>query len=171
MNRAMAALAAGLVLAATGASAQDACAPLDQGQYPIGQTLSQAQRTQIRADAPVGGLHCSRNGARCSVEAADGVVYSWDESGRIVRKRIDILDAATAAKVPGWDGAVDQGFADRLGQAACARFAVMDDELEGGLSLLSDPVTNPQGARFTVSVFGRATQDEPLSLELALSDQ
>ncbi len=173
MNRGMAALVAGLTLAAMGtaASAQDACAPLDQGLYPIGKTLSQAQRAQIRADAPVGGLHCSRNGAHCSVEASDGVVYSWDEAGRIVRKRIDILDAASAAKVPGWTGAIDQPFADRLGQATCARFAVQDDEMDGALTLLSDPVANPQGARFTVSVFGRATQDNPLSLELALTDQ
>lgn len=171
MIKATAALIAGLVLTATGASAQGACAPLDQGQHPLGQTLSQAQRAQIRADAPVGGLHCSRNGARCSVEAADGVVYSWDENGRIVRKRIDMLDAAAAAKVPGWSGTIDQAFADRLGQAACTRFAVVDDELDGALTLLSDAASNPQGVRFIVSVFGRATQDEPLSLELALVDE
>jgi len=169
MNKGTVVLVAGLALAATVTSAQAACVSLDKGRFPIGQTLSPEQRTQMRADAPVGGLHCSRNGARCSVEAADGVVYSWDDNGRIIRKRIDIVDASGAVDAPGWRGTMDTAFADRLGRATCAHFTVQDDEMDGALTLLSDPMTNAQGARFVVSVFGHATHDDPLSLELALT--
>jgi len=137
----MMSLTAAASLAATDALAQSAvCTSLDKGDLSIGQTLSQAQQQQLREQAPVGALHCGRTS--CTAAASEGVSYSWRRDGRIVGKTIEMSAPTT---LPGWRGEIDQAFADRLGQAACTRFTVFDDELDGGRSMKSAPLRRRKG--------------------------
>lgn len=166
MRLLMSGLAIAVSLTAPGAFAQTACSSLDKGDLSVGQMISQAQQQELMAKAPVGTLHCGRTG--CTALASDGVSYSWRRDGRIVGKKIELSDPAD---LPGWRGGIDQAFADRLGRATCARFTVFDDELDGGRSMKSAPFAASQGQTITASLFGRGTEDEPLTIELRAADQ
>lgn len=157
----MTALAAAVSLTATGALAADACASLDKGDLMIGQTISQARQQQLMADAPVGTLHCGRTG--CTALAEDGVIYSWRRDGRIVGKKIELSDPSD---LPGWRGQIDQGLADRLGQATCTVFTAHEEELDGGYSLKSAPLSTAQGQTVVATLFGRGEGDDPLTIEM-----
>lgn len=161
MRMLMTGLAAAVSLAATGAFAADVCTSLDRGELLIGQTITQARQQQLMADAAVGTLHCGRTG--CSAQARDGVIYSWRRDGRIVGKKIELSDPS---ELPGWRGQIDQGLADRLGQATCVAFTVQEEELDGGYSLKSAPLSTAQGQAVVATLFGRGEGDDPLTIEM-----
>lgn len=157
----MSGLAVAVSLTASGAFAQTACSSLDKGDLSIGQMISQARQQQLMAEAPVGTLHCGRTG--CTALASDGVSYSWRRDGRIVGKKIELPDPSS---LPGWRGQIDQGLADRLGQATCTAFTVQEEELDGGLSLKSAPLSLSQGQTVVATLFGRGGGDDPLTIEM-----
>lgn len=157
----MTVLATVVSLTATGALAADACTSLDKGDLMIGQTISLARQQQLMADAPVGTLHCGRTG--CTALAEDGVSYSWRRDGRIVGKKIELSDPSD---LPGWRGQIDQGLADRLGQATCTVFTAHEEELDGGYSLKSAPLSAAQGQTVVATLFGRGEGDDPLTIEM-----
>ena len=160
-------LAVAVSLTAIAPAAQGVCTSLDAGRFPVGQVLSEAERTQLRQEAVDGTVHCSRDGAACSAQARDGVIYSWRADGRIASKKRQFADPTD---LPGWQGAVDDGFATRLGAATCTRFTVSVDELEGTPALRSAPVTSAQGQSVVANVFGAGTPDDPLTVELSLGE-
>lgn len=157
----MSGLAVAVSLTASGAFAQNACTSLDKGDLSIGQTISQARQQQLMAQASVGTLHCGRTG--CTALASDGVSYSWRRDGRIVGKRIELSDPS---ELPGWRGQIDQGLADRLGQATCTAFTVLEEELDGGHSLKSAPLSLSQGQTVVATLFGRGDGGDPLTIEM-----
>ncbi|WP_427791697.1 hypothetical protein [Brevundimonas diminuta] len=160
------ATAAVLLGAATAAMAQDGCVSLDRGTLSIGQVLTAAQQQALRSGAPVGALHCGRTG--CTAQAPDGVSYSWRRDGRIVGKRIELTDASG---LPGWRGSIDQAFADGLGRAACTRFTLSEEELEGGYSMQGGLLSTWGGQAMVVNIFGEGTVEQPLTIELRAADQ
>ncbi len=157
----MTSLAAAVSLTATGAFAADVCTSLDKGELSVGQTISQQRQQQLMADAPVGTLHCGRTG--CTALAEDGVSYSWRRDGSIVGKKIELSDPSD---LPGWRGQIDQGLADRLGQATCTVFTLQEEELDGGYSLKSAPLSTAQGQTIVATLFGRGEGDDPLTIEM-----
>lgn len=159
-------LSVAVSLAATGALAQDACASLDKGNLYIGQVLTQAQQQQLMAAAPLGTLHCGRTG--CWAQAQDGVNYRWGRDGRIVGKKVEM---SAPVSLPGWRGEIDRAFADRLGQATCSSFTVFEDDLDGGRSMKSAPQSTAQGQTIVASLFGRGTEDDPLTIEMLAVEQ
>ncbi|MNQ36314.1 hypothetical protein D3C85_498330 [compost metagenome] len=161
MRSFMTSLAAAVSVTSTGAFAQDICTSLDKGDLFIGQTISRERQQQLMAEAPVGTLHCGRTG--CTVLASDGVSYSWRRDGRIVGKKIELPDPSS---LPGWRGQIDQGLADRLGQATCTTFTVLEEELDGGRSLKSAPLSLSQGQTVVATLFGRGGGDDPLTIEM-----
>lgn len=156
---------AAVSLVGTGALAQDSCVTLDRGDLSIGQILSRAQQQQLMSEAPVGALHCSRAG--CTAVARDGVSYSWRRDGRVVGKTIELYDATD---LPGWRGRIDQGFADRLGQATCSRFTLSEEELGAGYSTQGE-LTVIGGHTVVANIFGAGTADEPLTIQMRATDQ
>lgn len=161
MRKLMTVLVAGVSFIATGALAENACVSLDRGDLFIGQTISQARQQELMAEAAVGTLHCGRTG--CSAQARDGVIYSWRRDGQVVGKKIELSDPSD---LPGWRGEIDQAFADRLGQAICADFTVLEEELDGGYSMKSAPLTTPQGRPIIATLFGSGAEDDPLTIEM-----
>lgn len=155
------------------AHAQSGCQLLDSGQYPLGHALTEQQRQQLASEGPAAGergtLQCDRKGRSCSVAGRDGAHYHWREDGTVDRKTFifQSLD-----NLPWWTGRYDEDLARRLSSLSCARFELAEDD--SGLSedddkfLRSEGEKTAAGQEYVTTIFGAATLDDPLFIEMSL---
>lgn len=165
------------LLLPSAALAENACQPFDTGQYPIGHRLSESERRQLSSQGPGaserGTLQCSRDGRSCSVLARDGTGYSWGEDGTIRTKSFIFYNRASLPhSLSGWKTDLDAALADRVSQATCARFRVETSDsglTDNDLYLKSEGERTATGQGYVTTIFGEATQDDPLFVQMSLT--
>lgn len=175
--RISACVVAAAILLPSAALAENACQPFDTGQFRIGHMLSERERQQLSSQGPgagePGALRCSRDGRSCSVLASDGADYSWGDDGTIRTKSFVFYDRASLPQsLSGWKTNLDAALAGRVSQATCVRFRVETSDsglTDNDLYLKSEGEKTAAGRNFVTTIFGEATQDDPLFVQMSLA--
>lgn len=104
--------------------------------------------------------------------ATDSANYSWGEDGTIRTKSFIFYDRVSLPQsLSGWKTNLDAAFASRISKTSCVRFRVETSDsglTDNDLYLKSEGEKTATGRSYVTTIFGEATQDDPLFVQMSL---
>ena len=159
--------------------AQVDCQSFDTGEFALGHTLTEQQKQLLLSqDQHINGAKssaCSADGKSCSVQASDGTVYGWGQDNVINRKALTFSEKASLPKaLAGWSPNITYEYSVKVSKATCVPFTVEhsdSDLLSSNDYLKSQGQVTQFKQDYVTTIFGSATKQEPLVIEMSLAQK